>query len=65
MREVEISEFVRTIAEGEGKYDPSREALAHVIAIALKKLTGEGDVIVRATDEDAAEILQRIKRSAA
>ena len=65
MREIEISEFVRTIAEGEGRYDPSREALAHVIASALKKLTADGDVIVRATDEDVTEILQRTKGYAA
>ena len=41
MREVEISEFVRAIAKGEGRYDPSREALAHVVASALKKPTAE------------------------
>ena len=64
MREVKISEFVRTIAEGEGTYDPAREALAQTIAVVLKQLTSDGDVIVRATDEDITEIMQRINGSA-
>jgi hypothetical protein len=65
MREVEISQFVRTIADGEGTYDPAREGLAHAIAVVLKQLTEDGDVIVRATHEDVTEIMQRMKGYAA
>jgi hypothetical protein len=65
MREVEIREFVRIIAGGEGRHDCSREALAHTIAVVLKKLTEEGDVIVRATDEDVTEIMEGMKGCAA
>jgi hypothetical protein len=62
MREIEIREVVRTIAEGDSRYDPAREAVALAVAVVLKDMTKDGDVIVKATDHDVTELLGRPRR---